>query len=83
MKDFPCLLLVFDTFTVLLCVQSLFDISNDIIRIFDTYRQTNQVRAYPCFHKLFVRQLAVSMACRVKHTATCICYVSDDSYEFQ
>lgn len=38
MKDFPCLLLVFDTFTVLLCVQSLFDISNDIIRIFDTYR---------------------------------------------
>ena len=36
--SFPCLLLVFDTFTVLLCVQSLFDISNDIIRIFDTYR---------------------------------------------
>lgn len=49
MKYFPCLLLLFYAFTVFLCVQCLFDISNNIIRIFDTYRYE---RSSPGVHLL-------------------------------
>ena len=67
----------------LLCIQCLFDICDNIFCIFDTYGQTDQVRTYTCFEQLFVCQLAVSVAGRMKHTAACISNVSNDGDELQ
>lgn len=37
------------SFIYFLCIQRLLNISNDIVRIFDTYRQADQVGTYACF----------------------------------
>ena len=68
---------------LLLCIQRLFNICNDIIRILDTNRETDQVGTYTGFHQLFVRKLTVRMAGGVQHAGAGIGYVGDDSCQFQ
>jgi len=59
-------------------VQRLADVVKDVFHVLDTYRQTDEVGRNACFAQLFVTQLAVGVACGMKHTSACIRHVCDD-----
>ena len=52
----------------LLLSQCLFDVSDEVLNILDTYRKTDKVGSDTSLTQLFVRELAMSVTSRMEHT---------------
>ena len=63
--------------------QRLLNISDEVLHILDTYRETDEVGSNTRLAQLLVRELAVGMAGRMQHTRACISHVGHDADEFQ
>ena len=61
----------------------LFDVGNDVIRILDTYRESDQIRSYTCSNQLLVRELAMGVAGRVQHRSAGIGYMGNNGTKLQ
>lgn len=64
-------------------LQCLFEVGDDVVYVFNAYRETNQVGSYAGFYQLLITQLTVGMACRMQDTGTGICHVGHDTCQLQ
>ena len=60
-------------------VQSLREVFDDVVDVFDTHAETDQVRGDTGFDELFVGELTVRVACRVQHAAAGVGHVGHDA----
>ena len=74
---------LFPIYYIYVLSQCLLDVSDEVLYVFNTYRETDEVGSYACFAQLLVRELAMSVACGVKHTRASVSYVSYDADELQ
>ena len=61
----------------------LFEVGNDVVAILDSYAEADEVRSNASFHELFVRHLAMSVACRVEDTCASVGNMGYDAYEVE
>lgn len=63
--------------------ESLRQIGNEVVCVFDSYGKADQVGSDSVCDELLVGQLAVRVACRVEYAGTRIGNVGDDRYQFE
>ena len=61
--------------------QRLVKVCDDILSIFDSHAETDQVRLYSRLQKFLVIHLTVGMTGRMQHTASGICHMCYDGYQ--
>lgn len=63
--------------------QSLLNVSDDIVNVFQTYRQTDKTAVNACCNQLFVSELTVSSRSRMQNAGAYISNMNLNACQFQ